>query len=152
MLQVGAGIVALILVGIVGTLVAGAREPERLGLTAEGTLQPCPGTPNCVASRSSASYEQIEPFRFEGSAEEAHQRLTAALAALPRTTIVRDDGTYLHATSRTPSYLFVDDLEFLIDGEAGRIDLRSASRLGRGDGGKNRDRIEQLRVLWEQRQ
>ena len=40
---------------------------------------------------------------------------------------------------------FVDDAEFWFDPAAGAVQLRSASRLGKGDLGINRARIEALR-------
>ena len=42
---------------------------------------------------------------------------------------------------------FVDDVEFTYDDKDGVIQLRSASRLGRGDFGVNRRRIEAIRAL-----
>lgn len=41
---------------------------------------------------------------------------------------------------------FVDDVEFLLEA-AGAIQVRSASRLGKGDLGVNRARIEAIRAL-----
>jgi uncharacterized protein (DUF1499 family) len=40
---------------------------------------------------------------------------------------------------------FVDDVEFWFDPAAGVVQLRSASRVGRGDLGVNRQRIEAIR-------
>ena len=44
-----------------------------------------------------------------------------------------------------PTTLFVDDSEFLLDRERLVIQVRSASRLGYSDLGKNRSRIEEIR-------
>jgi uncharacterized protein (DUF1499 family) len=41
---------------------------------------------------------------------------------------------------------FVDDAEFWFDPVAGVIQVRSASRVGRGDLGVNRARIESIRA------
>jgi uncharacterized protein (DUF1499 family) len=40
---------------------------------------------------------------------------------------------------------FVDDVEFLFDEKAGVIHVRSSSRVGIGDRGVNRARVEALR-------
>jgi uncharacterized protein (DUF1499 family) len=65
--------------------------------------------------------------------------------SLPRTTIVEERRGYLHAESRSLIFRFVDDLE-LQSSEAGdRVDVRSASRVGYGDMGVNRKRVEALR-------
>jgi uncharacterized protein (DUF1499 family) len=44
---------------------------------------------------------------------------------------------------------FVDDVEFWFDPAANVIQVRSASRVGRGDMGVNRKRIEAVRAALE---
>ena len=53
---------------------------------------------------------------------------------------------YLYATYTTPLMRFVDDVEFWLDPTAPVIHVRSASRIGHGDRGLNRARIEALRA------
>ncbi len=48
--------------------------------------------------------------------------------------------------------LFVDDGEFLLAAEQGLIQVRSASRMGYSDLGKNRRRLEEIRQQFNQRQ
>ena len=67
------------------------------------------------------------------------------LEGMPRTTVVRDEGNYLHAEFRSRLLGFVDDVEFTYDAQAGVLHVRSASRLGRRDFGVNRARVEALR-------
>jgi len=43
----------------------------------------------------------------------------------------------------------VDDVEFWIDAPNQVIHFRSASRVGRGDLGANRARVEAIRAAWE---
>jgi len=43
---------------------------------------------------------------------------------------------------------FVDDLEFCLDDQNKTIHVRSASRLGYSDLGKNRQRVEQIRAAF----
>ena len=73
------------------------------------------------------------------------------MARTPRTTVVESSETYLRAEARTLVFGFVDDIEFLLDSDHGLIQLRSASRLGQGDLGVNRTRIDDLRQRWESR-
>jgi len=77
-----------------------------------------------------------------------------AAQILPRLkTIIREMGgsiqvekaDYLAATFTSSIFRFVDDLEFRIDTGQGMIHLRSASRVGRSDGGVNRKRVERLK-------
>ena len=51
----------------------------------------------------------------------------------------------MHAEIRSPLFGFVDDLELRIDPDRARVDVRSASRVGRSDLGANRRRVEVLR-------
>ena len=70
---------------------------------------------------------------------------------MPRATIVRHEPDYLYAEFRSRRMGFVDDVEFTYDDRAGLIQVRSASRLGRGDLGVNRKRIEAIRARIEGR-
>ena len=71
-------------------------------------------------------------------------------AARARRQAARDDGDarpgYLYAEFTSRLMGFVDDVEFLLEA-AGAIQVRSASRLGKGDLGVNRARIEAIRAL-----
>ena len=117
----------------------------------DGRLPPCPSTPNCVCSEAGADPDHaIAPLPWPpGKTPEA---VAAALAALvagePRAALVRREGGFLHATVRTPLLRFVDDVAFRLDPEAGVVHVRSASRVGRGDLGVNRSRVEALRSRW----
>lgn len=110
-----------------------------------GRLRACPDRPNCVCSQEVDGPHSIEPLRFHGPADTAWRRLEAIVREDPRATIVALSGNYLHAEFTTPWLKFVDDVEFLLDEQAGVIHVRSASRVGRSDLGVNRRRVEQLR-------
>lgn len=143
---------------LVGLLVVGwgvlrlaaslARRPDDLGVR-DGKLKECPGTPNCVSSQTEMPAFRMEPLRFEGSSEEAWQRLRRVVEGQPRTTVVAAGNTYLHVEFRTALVGYVDDVEFLLVPEDRTIHFRSASRLGRSDLGVNRRRMETLRRAFE---
>ena len=59
----------------------------------------------------------------------------------PRDQPRREEGPYLHAQCASLLFRFVDDVEFLLDGDRGRIEVRSASRAGRSDLGVTRARV-----------
>jgi uncharacterized protein (DUF1499 family) len=112
----------------------------------EGRLKQCPGKPNCVNSEFVSDAEHyIEPLAY--SADHAAQVLPWLK------TIIRDMGgsiqveetDYLAATFTSSLFRFVDDLELRIDTDQKTIHLRSASRVGYGDGGVNRKRVELLK-------
>jgi len=118
------------------------QRPSNLGVT-NGRLAPCKRTPNCVSSHADPGDRRhyIAPIAFKGGIAELRQMIEA----LPLATIVREERNYLYAEFRTPILRFVDDVEFLLEGNV--IHVRSASRLGRRDFNANRNRIEQLRAL-----
>ena len=112
---------------------------------AAGRLAPCPNTPNCVSSQESGR-SAVAPLSFNDSASNALARLQRILESLPRTRIVESTDSYLHAEVKSRIFGFVDDIEFLVDPLAGRVHLRSASRVGYSDFGVNRARVETIRV------
>jgi len=121
-------------------------------------LAPCPSSPNCVCSdEPNESNQYIAPIVSTGrismngeepSAEEDGQKLLAAIARYLENhdefrIIERTDGS-LKVEATTPILRFVDDIDMQVRGE--RVFVRSASRLGYSDLGKNRRRIEKMRT------
>ncbi len=117
--------------------------PE-LGLSAAGKLSPCPASPNCVSSDAGGD-RAIPPLAIASEADAAWQALLAYIEAEPRWTIAVREPLYLRAESRTLILRFVDDVEFNLRPAEGQIAMRSASRLGYSDLGKNRRRLEAVR-------
>ena len=123
---------------------AGER-PDNLGVRG-GRLTACPHSPNCVSSQATDTAHRIAPLAFTEAPESAFARLKQTLVRRGDSTIVEERPGYLRVEFRT--VLFVDDGEFLLDGEQRLIHVRSASRLGYSDLGKNRSRLEELRRQW----
>ncbi len=127
----------------------GCGTSRAAGIQADGRLAPCPSSPNCVCSQDPDSAHQIAAITYTGERSDAHRRLLAAIATIPRSEIVNDStvnqGTYLHATATTLIMRYTDDLEFIIDDANKRIEVRSLSRIGYSDLGVNRRRVEALR-------
>jgi len=86
----------------------------------------------------------MDPIRFEGSVEDARQRLLNIVQAFPRVTVVENSGNYLKLEVRSAIFSFVDDVEFEFDDVPKLIHFRSASRLGYYDFGVNRRRMETI--------
>ena len=110
------------------------------------TLPPCPNKPNCVSTQASTPRHAIEPIRFTGTQEQAMAALLSVLREYPRTKITAHDSTTVRAEFTTRLMRFVDDGMFVIDDVATLIHFRSASRVGYGDHGVNRDRMEEIRA------
>ena len=113
--------------------------PKNLGVR-DGRLTPCPKSPNCVTSFSSDEVHGIAPLK--GSLAE----VKAVLAGLKRVRIVQEEEHYLRAEFTSAIMRFVDDVELLAEPDNGLVQMRSASRLGYGDLGVNRKRIEEIRT------
>ena len=129
---------------LVSLLSLSGKRPVKLGIHG-GALAPCPNSPNCVSSDASKTLHRLEPFLLKQSPEEAWSTVRAAVESIPRVAIITDTGDYLHAECSSALMGFVDDLELHLRDERGEIAVRSASRLGYGDLGVNRRRVEALR-------
>lgn len=119
------------------------KKPENIGVQ-NGRLAACPKRPNCVSSQGRGK-QFIDPFRFESEPEAAWQILSKVMGNHQGAHITELTDQYMHTECRTPLLGFVDDVEFYLDAQKKIIHLRSASRLGYSDLGKNRQRIEQIR-------
>ncbi len=86
----------------------------------------------------------MAPVAFAGPMENAQAIARAALLAEPRTRITLDVPGYLRAECTSRLFRFVDDVEIVLDSSAKLFRFRSASRLGKGDMGVNRARMQRL--------
>jgi uncharacterized protein (DUF1499 family) len=91
------------------------------------------------------SQHAIAPYTYRKSRSDAKAFLKSAIAGLPRTKLVEEDEAYLHYEFTSLLLRFVDDVEFFFDDEVKTIHFRSASRVGYGDLGVNRRRMEDIR-------
>jgi uncharacterized protein (DUF1499 family) len=143
--------VLLVVAGQLGWLQG--TPPADLGVR-DGRLKPPSGTPNSVSSQAALYpdhpqriYADIAPFPVRGDGPATLARIRKVVAGMPGARVVRSDPAYLYAQFTTPLLKFVDDVEFWFDPVANVIHVRSASRIGRGDLGENRRRIEAIRIL-----
>jgi uncharacterized protein (DUF1499 family) len=97
-----------------------------------------------VAAQQKKAYPDIAPVRLAMPADRAFT-LAMEQAHKAGWTIVASDPTQgrIEATDRTGWYGFTDDVVLRVeaDGNGSRLDIRSHSRLGHGDRGKNAERI-----------
>ena len=144
----------------IALLVAGQMDmlrgaaPTDLGLK-NGRLKPPANNPNSVSSQASLhanhpfrAYADIAPLAYTGDGAAAFARAVAIVKAMPGTTVVdeKPGSGYLYARCQTRWLKFTDDLELALDKSGRVIHVRSASRIGRGDLGVNRARVEAIRA------
>jgi len=120
------------------------RRPDDLGVR-DGLLVPCPTSPNCVSSDAGDEPHLIAPIQIEGSDWDAWSALRKLLETTPRVRVVRVGADYLHAEFTSLVMGYVDDVEFELRRDENIIAVRSASRMGYGDMGVNRRRVEWVR-------
>ena len=122
-----------------------SRQSRRVN----GKLAPCPASPNCVSTQADDAEHRIDAIRFTGSATDVLPKLKRAIATLPRAVVITEAADYLHVECTSLLFRFTDDVEFWIDEPNRVIHFRSASRVGHGDLGANRKRMEAIRQGFE---
>lgn len=122
-------------------------SPPTLDLV-QGRLRPCPASPNCVSSDGADADHAVEALPYRGDRAASERALTAALAALERSSVQRRQGDYWHAWQISGLFRFIDDIELRFDDAAQKIHVRSGSRVGYSDMGVNRKRVEALRSAY----
>lgn len=111
-------------------------------------LPACPNSPNCVSTQSTDKRHTIEPMTYEGSITDAMHRITNIINSMERSKIITTGDDCLKVEFKSALFRFVDDVEFHFDDESKVIHFRSVSRVGYGDMGVNRKRMERIRSLF----
>ena len=130
--------------------------PADLGVR-DGRLKPPSMTENSVTSQAGLypdhpqrRYADIAPLALKGDGPETIAKLKAIVEGMGAK-VVKSEPGYLYAQFTTRLMKYVDDVEFWFDPTANVIQVRSASRVGRGDLGVNRERIEAVRAALQAR-
>ncbi len=94
-------------------------------------------------------------FRVELETKEVENtflKLSNEIANTPRTQIVEQTNLYIHAVAKTRWLKYIDDLLVQSLPNKGVVQIRSESRVGIGDNGVNKKRVEELtyRVMTNQ--
>jgi uncharacterized protein (DUF1499 family) len=101
---------------------------------------------NCVSSRGNSV---LLPLLYAGTPAQALAMLQATLTTFPEATVVRSEPLAMEVIFTTPAG-FRDQVDFRIDPEAQRVDFRSRSLFGLFDWGKNRSRMQEFKIRFEQ--
>ena len=94
-------------------------------------LKPCIQVSHCV--REELNVEKIDS---------PYEKVISIVQNSPRTKIVETDGDYIHAEVTSRIMKYVDDLEISFLPETNNLIIRSESRVGDGDFGVNRKRVD----------
>ncbi len=113
-----------------------------------GSLLPCPSTPNCVSSQAEDEKHRVPPIPIPtDKAVDIRKIIVNALNSMKGVEIFENGENQIHAVFKSKIFRFKDDVDFLIDKENGCLHIRSASRIGYSDFGVNRERVEKLRTI-----
>ena len=126
--------------------------PTDLGVR-DGRLKPPSMTENSVTSQAALypdhpqrKYADIAPLALKGDGPATIAKIKAIVEGMDGAKVVKSEPNYVYAQFTTKLMKYVDDVEFWFDPAAKVIQVRSASRVGRGDLGVNRKRIEAVRA------
>jgi len=129
--------------------------PTDLGVR-DGKLKPPSMTENSVTSQTALypdhpqrKYADIAPLRLKGDGPATLAKIKTIVEGMDGAKVVKSEPGYLYAQFTSKLMKYVDDVEFWFDPAANVIQVRSASRVGRGDLGVNRKRIEAVRAALE---
>ena len=123
-----------------------------MNASSQTTVEQCGSKPNCVSSTSFDFPENeqpswaIEPLGYD------HRTVEGKIAFEKLVDILKDENMILeinypkiNAVATTKIFGYKDDLTFLLLEDQGIIHIRSESRKGYYDFGKNRRRLETIR-------
>jgi uncharacterized protein (DUF1499 family) len=105
------------------------------------------GYPPAFAEIQRGCCADLQPVRLTVAPDVAFTRARAAAQSMPSWTITESDPAtgMIEAVATTRVFGFLDDIAISVrpepDGKASRIDVRSKSRVGKGDQGANAKRI-----------
>lgn len=128
-----------------------SQKGQATGLV-KASLSRCSAKPNCVCSEYSDDADHyIEPvMNIQNMEMNMMPKLVSTIQDMNGVLQSTKDN-YIAATFTSSIFGFVDDLEIRIDPAQGIMHFRSASRVGYGDGGVNRKRVELLKKLYEKK-
>lgn len=138
------------------------KAPADLGVVKSHlghTLKPPSTTQNSVSSQAeffskteaNVEYAKMEPFNYKGDGKAAMATLKEVINTnFKEAQLISENEAYLHYEFKSGLMKFIDDVEFLLNENENYIHFRSASRLGRKDFGKNRERMEAIRRKFSQ--
>ena len=143
-------VLGAVLVAQLGLLQGSA--PTDLGVR-QGKLKGLSATDNSVSSQADLypdhpqrTYSIIAPLALRGDGPSTIAKLKTIVQGMEGAKLVSSAPDYLYAQYTTPLMKYVDDVEFWFDPSSNAIQVRSASRIGKGDMGLNRKRIETVRA------
>ena len=142
-------ILAIALLFILGKY---SQKGQAAGLV-DGSLSRCSDKPNCVCSEyANDTGHYIEPVSdIQDMDDKVGMATVVSVIQEMNGSIHSMEDNYIAATFKSSIFGFVDDLEIRIDMNRSIMHIRSASRVGYGDGGVNARRVALFKQLFRQK-
>jgi uncharacterized protein (DUF1499 family) len=106
---------------------------------------------NVVETGGTPEYPDIVPRRYAAGKDRVFDAALHAVSRLPRWSLIsyKPETGEIRAEARSKVFRFVDDVAIRVDGqgEATQVQVKSASRIGKGDFGQN---ARNIRVLFQE--
>ena len=129
-----------------------------VGLFVTGTLVTASLWPvlNIVETGKTAAYPDVLPQYFSADPKRVYDESERAIVQLERWRVVTPDSDAgrIEATRETRVFGFVDDVTVTVTAETefvSRVDVRSASRVGKGDFGQNARNVLEFQTELDRR-
>jgi uncharacterized protein (DUF1499 family) len=138
-------ILAIALLFILGKY---SQKGQAVGLV-DGSLSRCSEKPNCVCSEyADDKNHYVEPVSDIHNVEKQGIAKLVGTIQEMNGNIEKVTDNYVAATFKSSVFGFVDDMEIRVDPDRHIMHIRSASRVGYGDGGVNSKRVELFKRLY----
>lgn len=111
---------------------------------------------NIVETGATPEYAELQPSYFSADPQRVFDEAKAAAGSIERWQVVRDDVAQrtIEATATTATFSFVDDISIRVEPVTEfvtRVNVRSASRVGKGDFGQNARNIRAFQAEMNRR-
>nr|WP_321257349.1 DUF1499 domain-containing protein [uncultured Pseudodesulfovibrio sp.] len=140
----------LCILAVISLCACASKAPE-MGMH-NGTFAVCGETNDCVSSQATNPKNKIAPIIAHGDSEIVMVDLGNAIESIFGGKVLLVEDNYLRAEFKSSVMRTMDDAEFFYDQHAGIIHVHAISRGDFLDFGGNRDRIEELRQIFEKSQ
>lgn len=141
----------LFLIVIISLFVHGinSRKGSAPGLV-DGKLSPCTKNPNCVCSEVKVDADHyIKPLSLSSVDNLKSLSIIKDVMKEMGGELKLEDKNYILFNFKSAIFGFVDDMEIHVNNNI--IHFRSASRVGTSDFGVNRKRVNEFKVMFQER-
>lgn len=139
-------VTTLLAVSLAALFACSSKVPA-LGMS-DGQFAVCPEGMDCVSSQATDEQHRIDPIKAHGEANKVMVDLGNAVESIFGGHVLETEGNYMRAEFKSSILRTMDDAEFLYDEQAGLIQVHAISRGETLNFSDNRDRIEELRMIF----